>query len=320
MQAFNWLLLTVYTLMSLALSHWLGQQAYGWLPPAAALEAEPIGDLLSFMTRLATLIFMGVMGALLYSLLFYRARPGQEEGAPIRGNTQLEIIWTVIPILLVTWIALYSYQIYQRMNVLGPLPIVEVPNPLDAPALAQGEASPSSITVPENIEVRVKQWAWAFTYPRAGVTSAELHLPVNRPIHFQMTSEDVIHGFYIPNFRLKQDIVPNRTIELSVTPSREGQYQLRDSQYSGTYFAVMTAPVFVESPAAYEQWLQAQVTSKPSPNPAHQEHQNPPPTRLKSGWPTVKPVESFDPALEKPQLEAKALVMAIIQGTGVEPV
>ncbi len=73
-----------------------------------------------------------------------------------------------------------------------------------------------------------------------------------------MTSLDVIHGFYVPNFRIKQDIVPNREIEFSFTPNRAGEYQLHDSQFSGTYFAVMTAPVVVQSLPDYQAWLESQ--------------------------------------------------------------
>ncbi|MFN9173235.1 MAG: cytochrome c oxidase subunit II [Synechocystis sp.] len=290
----NLILLVVYSVFTLVMSYWLGQQSYQWLPTAAAAEAEPVGDLLSFLVSLGSIVFLGVAGILGYSIIFYRFSPHNADGAPIRGNTRLEIIWTIIPIILVTWIAWYSYAIYQRMQVLGPLPIVELPELLEEKAIA---TEPASLTAqnsnlnPERIQVDVKQWAWTFTYPNVGVISHELHLPMDRRVTLTMTSQDVLHGFYVPNFRIKQDIVPNREIEFSFTPNRIGNYELHDSQFSGTYFAVMTAPVMVQSLPDYQAWLDSQKQAQaPLPSsPALQEFQQRPATSVKSGWPTVKP-------------------------------
>ncbi|MBJ7901177.1 MAG: cytochrome c oxidase subunit II [Cyanobacteria bacterium RI_101] len=294
MPVVNAVLLAVYVLFSLGASHWLGQKAYDWLPAPAALEAEPIGDLFSAMTTLGSLIFLGVFGVLLYSLLFYRAK-GNEDGAAIRGNTKLEITWTVIPILLVAWLAWYSFQTYERLNVLGPLPLVNHPHgqiyaqlPGASPFEPRGVLPETENSAPLKIDVKVRQWAWEFIYPETGKTSAELHLPINRRAQFHLTSEDVIHGFYVPEFRVKQDIIPNRDVEFSVTPSRVGEYQLRDSQFSGVYFALMTAPVLVETPQTFQAWLTGSQT-KPALNLAQSEHQTPPATVLRSGWPRVAP-------------------------------
>ena len=289
----NLILLVVYSLFTLSISYWLGQQSYQWLPPAAAAEAEPVGDLLSFLVSLGSIVFLGVTGVLGYSLVFYRFSPHNPDGAAIRGNTRLEIIWTIIPIILVTWIAWYSYNIYQRMQVLGPLPIVEVPELLGQKAIAAEPVTlaQTSNLSPERIQVDVKQWAWTFTYPNAGVTSHELHLPIDRRVTLNMTSQDVLHGFYVPNFRIKQDIVPNREIEFSFTPNRIGEYQLHDSQFSGTYFAVMTAPVIIQSLPDYQAWLNSQKQEQPPlpPSPALQEFHQSPATPFQTTWPTVKP-------------------------------
>ena len=137
----------------------------------------------------------------------------------------------------------------------------------------------------------VKQWSWSFRYPATNVTSTALHLPVNKRIHLLMTSEDVLHGFYVPNFRIKQDIVPNRTIELKFTPNRVGKYQLHDSQFSGTYFALMGADVYVDTPDTYQQWLTQLSTQQPTSanNQATEEHANPLETPLGVSWPMVSP-------------------------------
>ncbi|MBD2653407.1 cytochrome c oxidase subunit II [Synechocystis sp. FACHB-383] len=292
----NLILLVVYVAFTLGISLWLGQQSYQWLPAAAAQEAQPVGDLFSFLVSLGSVVFLGVTGVLVYSIIFYRFTLKNPQGAPIRGNARLETFWTVVPLILVTWIAWYNYVTYQRMNVLGPLPVVEVPQLLGEKAIAADPpatlamAQGSNIN-PEKIGVEVKQWLWTFTYTNAGVTSHELHLPLDRRVTLNMTSADVLHGFYVPNFRIKQDIVPNREIEFSFTPNRLGEYKLHDSQFSGTYFAVMTAPVVVQSVSDYQAWLESQKSLAPGqlPNPALDEFNQAPGTPLKSGWPTVSP-------------------------------
>lgn len=291
MRTFNSVLLAFWVGVIIFASHAMGQQAYGWLPIAAAAEAEPVGHLFSFLVILGTIVFLGVMGVLVYSVLFYRAANNDtSDASPIRGNSKLEITWTVIPILLVIWIASYSYDIYQRMSILGALPLVHL-HLLEAPAYA--DMSSNFMQPAEQIQVIAKQWSWSFHYPSQNVTSTELHLPVNRPVHLMLQSEDVVHGFYVPNFRIKQDIIPNGTIEFRFTPNRIGQYQLHDSQFSGTYFALMEATVYVDSPEQYNQWLAQAATRSPvpAPNPATSEHTQPPQTPLQTHWHTVPPAQ-----------------------------
>ncbi len=253
------------------ISLWMGQVAYTWFPPQASAESILIDNLFSFLVTLGTFIFLGVVGTLGYSVLFQRAgKYDYSDGPPIEGNVKLEIVWTAIPIALVIWIATYSYQIYDQMAVLGPMEHVHmmataeaapIDNQSDNPAIANQitNQSPNQVVntqaEPEKIAVFARQWAWEFRY--GDVTSTELHLPNNQRIKLALHSEDVLHGFYIPAFRLKQDIIPGRTIDFEFTPILEGKYRLRDSQYSGTYFAAMQTDVVVESPEAYQQWLTA---------------------------------------------------------------
>ncbi|HEY9739071.1 MAG TPA: cytochrome c oxidase subunit II, partial [Coleofasciculaceae cyanobacterium] len=146
----------------------------------------------------------------------------------------------------------------------------------------------------ENIEVNAKQWAWVFRYPNQGVTSTELHLPANHRVRLALQSEDVLHGFYIPAFRLKQDIIPKRKIDFEFTPVRIGKYQLTDSQFSGTYFATMQANVVVDSPEDYDKWLAEIATHKPSPAPnqAVAEYTQETKGLIKTGWATVEPAQA----------------------------
>ncbi|MFY7804659.1 MAG: cytochrome c oxidase subunit II [Limnoraphis robusta] len=289
----KWIILTAIAIVIAIVSLGIGKLSYSWLPPQAAAEAVLVDDLFSFLVTLGSFIFLGVTGTITYSVIFHRAaKYDMSDGPHIEGNVTLEIIWTAIPILLVFWIAGYSYQVYQKMAIKGPMEIVHLHMPMGMEA-AYADPLASMGEPIEDIEVIGKQWAWVFRYPETNVTSTSLHLPTNKRVRLALKSEDVLHGFYIPAFRLKQDIIPNQTIDFEFTPIREGTYQLTDSQFSGTYFATMTADVVVESPENYQQWLAnaATQTPTPAPNQAATEYAEEQKETFKVGWPTVKPTE-----------------------------
>jgi|GEM_PF-99170 len=162
---------------------------------------------------------------------------------------------------------------------------------LGVPAADPAAAEPATDPITElgPVVVIARQWSWEFVYPD-GVRSAELHLPVNRPVRFRLMSLDVLHAMSIPAFRLRQDVVPGSVIDYRLTPSREGRYRLRDSLFSGAYFSSNQTDVVVESAAAFERWRLAARLSPlaPSPNAAadlwrqRQERGN-------RGWATVPP-------------------------------
>ncbi|MBW4564353.1 MAG: cytochrome c oxidase subunit II [Mojavia pulchra JT2-VF2] len=273
-------------------SIWIGKQAYFWLPPQAAAESQLIDDLISFLVTLGAFIFLGVTSTLMYSVIFHRAiKDDFSDGPAIEGNVAVEVIWTAIPILLVFWIAGYSYQVYEKMGIQGPMELVHLHNPMGMESAYAAPIQDAGISPAENIDVVAKQWAWVFHYPERDVTSTELHLPSDRRVRLALQSEDVLHGFYIPAFRLKQDIIPNHKIDFEFTPIRTGKYQLTDSQFSGTYFATMHADVVVESPEDYHQWLAQAATQKPSPanNQAAYEYAQASNQSVKTGWTTVAP-------------------------------
>ena len=248
------LVLTIVAAVLAAISFWMGQQAYGWMPPQASAESILVDDLFSFLVTLGTFIFLGVFVTLVYSVLFQRAgKYDFSDGPHIEGNVTLEVIWTAIPFALVIWIAVYSFQIYDQMSILGPMEHIH--KGMATAEAAPGLAEVSEVSGQEPIEVLARQWAWEFRYPNQNVSSTELHLSNNQRATLLLKSEDVIHGFYIPAFRIKQDIVPNEEITFEFTPIQEGSYRLRDSQYSGTYFAAMQTDVVVESPEAHRDWL-----------------------------------------------------------------
>ncbi len=277
-----------------AISWWIGQQTYSWLPPEAAAQSHLIDDTISFLVTLGAFIFLGVTAVMMYSVIFHRAAANDyTDGPHIEGNITLEVVWTVIPVLVVFWIAGYSYQAYQQMGIRGAMPGMHLHMPMGM-RTAYAEPLVETVAEPtEEIEVDAKQWAWVFRYPNSNVTSTELHLPVNERVHLALTSEDVLHGFYVPAFRLKQDMVPNETIDFELTPTRSGTYKLTDSQYSGTYFATMQADVVVESREDYESWLAQAAQQNPTvaENQAANEYAVAEKNDFRNTWVTVAPAE-----------------------------
>ena len=286
--------LSVLAIANLAVSLWMGQQAYTWMPPQASAESILVDKLFSFMTAVGTFIFIGVVGTVLYSVLFQRAAKYDEsDGPPIEGNTKLEIIWTALPILLVIWIGVVSYPTYDEMSILGAIAPKAMTTPKTVPGEPQKQVDSGREAVlnAPPIEVISRQWAWEFHYPQANVSSTELHLPVDKRARFKLISEDVLHGFYVPAFRVKQDIVPGKAIDFSFTPIKTGRYRLRDSEFSGTYFAANQTNVVVESEEDYQQWLETAAATTPATaeNIAYDDFNEAEKKSISLGWQTVKP-------------------------------
>ena len=270
----------------IVISYWLGQQAYNWMPTAATVEAGHVDDLFSFLVALGSFVFLSVVGTIAFSIITCRAAPDDyTEGHPSRGNNALEFLWTATPTVLVLWIAWQNFTIYKELDIEGLNTIMNS----NASSNSGVTLVASSATQPEEIEVTAKQWEWTFHYPQANITTGELHLLQNKPVRLVFESEDVIHGFYVPEFRFKQDIIPGHILDFTFTPVKEGKYKLHDSQFSGTYFAVMEADVYVDSSDAYSQWLQSANSLVFKPNLAAVEYFNEPKQLVKSHWKTVEP-------------------------------
>ncbi|WP_427159137.1 cytochrome c oxidase subunit II [Aliinostoc sp. HNIBRCY26] len=124
-------------------------------------------------------------------------------------------------------------------------------------------ASPEKAGKPPELQVNVTglQYAWIFTYPDTGVTTGELHVPIGREVKINMTANDVIHAFWVPEFRMKQDAIPGRQSELRFTPKTEGDYALICAELCGPYHGAMRTQVIVEKPEAFEKWMQEQLTA-----------------------------------------------------------
>ena len=263
-------------------SWWIGQQAYGWLPPQATAEAVRVDSLFSLLTSIGAFILLGLGGMILYSTVFFRAKPDDySEGHPARGGVKIELMWLIVPTILVLWIEAQNINIYQQLHIVGLDRLVQLHHSSDAAISATAAEMPKPAA--QQIEVMAKQWAWSFRYPNNTISS-ELHLPVNESTRLNLHAQDVIHGFYVPAFRLKQDIFPARETALVVTPDRIGKYRLQDSSFSGTDFAEMLADVYVESPQAYNDWL-VKVASQPTEtNPVANSVAASPKPLIQTGW------------------------------------
>lgn len=272
----------VLTLVSL----WVGQN-HGLLPVAASEEAGRVDGLFNTMMTIATGLFLIVQGVLIYSAIRFRKRPGDDtDGPPIRGNIPLEIVWTAIPATIILVIGVYSFDVYNSMGgldpmashdhraqemahqpgsaIAAPLPGTEAAKPVQSKQVALGVgASPGTQGQVADLTVNVMglQFAWIFTYPDSGVTTSELHIPVGKEVQLNITAQDVLHAFWLPQFRLKQDAIPGRPSELRFRAQKVGEYPIVCAELCGSYHGAMKSQIFVESPEDFDAWLQSQIAA-----------------------------------------------------------
>lgn len=254
------------------ISLWYGQN-HGLLPLAASNDAGDVDELFNFMMTIATGLFLLVEGVLVYSVIKFRRKKGDTtDGPPVEGNVPLEIVWTAIPTVIVFILSIYSFEIYNRMGGLDPMTAGD-PGPMMAHAHHHSQlvamnpeqnialglgASPDSQQGINPLEIKVNgiQYAWVFTYPETGVISGEIHVPVNRPVALNMTAGDVIHAFWLPEFRIKQDVIPGRETNLVFTGNKVGQYPVICAELCGAYHGGMKTQLYVQSEEDYQQWIQ----------------------------------------------------------------
>ncbi|MGB7290789.1 MAG: cytochrome c oxidase subunit II [Thermodesulfobacteriota bacterium] len=199
-----------------------------WIPEVASNFATKVDGVLLFVTILSVIFFLLVSILLVFFAVKYRRRREDEETPYITGNETLELIWTVIPSILLMVIFVYAFVVFRDMR-----------NP------------PADAT---EINVTAKQWLWQFEYYNGKKTLNELYVQQNRPVRLVMKSEDVIHSFFVPAFRVKQDILGGRYTQLWFTPTKVGTFQLFCAEYCGTGHSKMLGKVVVLSPEAYDIW------------------------------------------------------------------
>jgi cytochrome c oxidase subunit 2 len=223
-----------------------------WLPENASKEGERIDFVFWFVTAICIGIFSVVASISVYSLVKFRAKPDDDsDGPPVHGHTGIEIAWTAIPLILVVAMIIVS-----------------------SVALAQNDRNPSNSM---RVEILGQQFAWMVAYPPPGApvkmdgfvcidraagtisprcrTSPNLVLPLDRPVRLHLTSRDVIHSFFVPEFRQKQDAVPGLDTQITVTPTKVGNFPFICTELCGLGHALMRSRAIVLPRAQFEAWL-----------------------------------------------------------------
>ncbi len=200
------------------------------LGEAASRTTGEVDALFLFITVVSLFFFLLVEGLLIYFAIRYRRRKGGEpsETPDIRGNLLLETIWILIPTIVVASFFYYGYRVFRDIRT-----------------------PPPGAT---DIHVVGRQWLFEFRYPDGRSSINEIRVPVGRPVKLILSSDDVIHSFYIPAYRLKQDMVPGRYNTLYLHPDKVGTYDILCAEYCGVGHSTMRAELIVMEPAAYAAW------------------------------------------------------------------
>jgi cytochrome c oxidase subunit 2 len=200
-----------------------------WLPEQSSTAAHPIDTLYDVLAVISSYVFGLVVSIMLVSVTHFRRRHNDlSDGEPIHGNATMEAVWTAIPALLMVGAAVYSGLV-----------------------LADIEETKANT---QEVRVTGQQFAWTFDYRGQNFKAGELHLVKGTPYHFELHAKDVIHSFWVPQFRMKKDAVPGLTTDIRVTPTRNGRYTLSCTELCGLGHATMRAPVVVEDQTAWDKW------------------------------------------------------------------
>jgi cytochrome c oxidase subunit II len=223
---------------AVAIGIWLSY-AIHWFPVAAAKQAHNTDRLYHVLVIASIPIFVTVVTVILYSVWQFHMRPGEElkDGPPIHGNTRLEVFWTAVPTVLMLALVGYSFVV-----------------------LYENEKKPAHEI---KIGVTGQQFVWTYQYPPsltggAPIDSYDLYVPDNETVLFEMHSKDVIHAFWIPAFRLQEDVVPGITTHILATPDRLGSYPVVCNLLCGVGHSLMRSTIHVVTPAQFRSWIKSQ--------------------------------------------------------------
>lgn len=206
-------------------------------PENASSFGGEVDGLYFFLIGVSTFFIVLIAGSILYFALRYRRSHQAEYPRPIVGLVKLEIFWSVVPLLLALIMFAWGAKVYFRVQ-----------------------------TPPENaMEIYVvgKQWMWKIEHPNGRREINELHVPVGRPVLLRLISEDVIHSFFVPAFRVKQDVLPGRYTSLWFEATRPGHFHLFCAEYCGTEHSEMVGSVTALEPADYQRWLAGRLDEQP---------------------------------------------------------
>lgn len=215
-----------------------GALSIDWFPAQGSTAANDIDTLYNWLLVASVPMFVLVMAVAIYCVVRFRVRPGGPtgDGAPIHGNTRLEVIWVTIPFMIVTALAIYAAVVLADIEK-------KQPNELKVRAIAQ-------------------QFTWRFEYKGPGgkkFQSDELYLPINRGVDVGVDSLDVLHSFWVPEFRVKIDAVPGQTDHVRFTPNRLGDYQVVCAELCGLGHATMRVRARVMQADDFDKWFKGRL-------------------------------------------------------------
>jgi cytochrome c oxidase subunit II len=217
-----------------------------WFPPADSTQADKIDTLWDVLIIATVPVFVLVTVIVGFAVLEFRMRPGEEnlDGPPIHGNTRLEVIWTAVPAILIVGLVTYAYVVMRDIE--------------QAPAAGNERV----------VAVTGQQFTWSFAYNEGGkkFTTAQLYLPAGKSVKFDVQSKDVIHDFWVPDFRMKIDAVPGITTHYRVTPKNPaaiGDHAIVCAELCGLGHAFMRQTAHVLAPAEFDKWVQ-KMTARPA--------------------------------------------------------
>jgi cytochrome c oxidase subunit II len=211
-------------------------------PESVTEQGRGVNDLYDFFTIAAAVIFVITAGLIGWSIVRYRARPGDDEGRPFHSNVPLEIVWFAIPQVIVVILFIVSTGTLNTVDEEAPDPDV-------------------------SITVEGFQWGWRFVYAEGVVVSGnaqdppEIVVPISTPLTFHITSQDVIHSFYVPKFLFKRDAIPDRESRVDITIDTPGVYAGKCAEFCGLLHEDMNFTIRAVEPPEYEQWLSEQPRS-----------------------------------------------------------
>ena len=218
-----------------------------WLPEGVTTTAPEIDRLFYLVLTVTGIAFCLVQVTLVWFLVRYRRREGRR-ATYTHGNTVVEIVWTVIPTLILVFLAFHSQRVWAKVRGTPPPPDVE-------------------------IEVTGEQFAWNIRYAGADgalnsaddiTTINQLHLPVHQTVLVHIKSKDVIHSFFVPQFRMKQDAVPGLTSRMWVSATKAGNFEIDCAELCGLGYYRMRGFLVIETPEAFQSWLEQQLAEQQS--------------------------------------------------------
>jgi cytochrome c oxidase subunit 2 len=201
--------------------------------------ASPIADLFTQTLWLCAVIGLIVTAGIVYSLIVFRARPDGDEPPQVAENLKLEVVWTIVPIAIVTVLFVMTLNTMSRSD-------------------------PSADPEPD-ITIVGHQWWWEARYPSGVVTANEIHIPVGKPLYVRLEASDVIHDFWVPRLARKMDAVPGHPNFFWIGANTPGEYGGACAEYCGTQHAWMRLLILADRPTDFETWQRTQLAPAPPP-------------------------------------------------------